>query len=333
MSEASRSAVTGNEGATGTVPLRWKLVLAALSRLPQRSLSRAWGWLADRRWPGWFQTRVNRVFAALVGVDLEEAEHGPGDYDSLSAFFVRRLRKGMRAWPDVDGVPGSPVDGIVGSFGALADGTAIQAKGISYRVSDLLGDPETTGFGSGWFITIYLSPRHYHRIHAPVDALIHEARSIPGRLLPVNLPAVQTVSDLFPRNERLVARMESDGVRSALVAVGAYNVGRISAAFDPGWGRASGRGVTNRSRAAKEGREMEVRRYDPALAVRRGEELMAFHMGSTVVLLLDGSGPGLPGLHPGLVQGQEIRLGTPLLDGALSRPGGLSPGQGGMAGV
>jgi len=330
MSEVSRPVVAGNDSATGSVPLRWKLALAALGRLPQRSLSRAWGWLADRRWPGWFQARVNRVFAALVGVELEEAEHGPEHYDSLSAFFVRRLRPGLRDWPEVDGVPGSPVDGIVGSFGALADGAAIQAKGISYRVSDLLGDPGEQGFGSGWFITIYLSPRHYHRIHAPLDALVHEARSIPGRLLPVNLPAVRTVSDLFPRNERLVARMETNGVQSALVAVGAYNVGRISAAFDPGWGRGSGMGVTNRPRAEKEGREIEVRRYDPALAVSRGEELMAFHMGSTVVLLLDGSGPGFPGLHPDLVEGQEIRLGTPLLDGALERPGGSLPGRGGI---
>ncbi|MGH7444325.1 MAG: phosphatidylserine decarboxylase, partial [Longimicrobiales bacterium] len=90
--------------------------------------------------------------------------------------------------------------------------------------------------------------------------------------------------------------------RTAVVAVGAYNVGRISAAFDPLWNGGENGWVTNRRGAAIEGRS-----YTPPIHVTRGDEIMAFHLGSTVVLLFESSvtlGPLSPG--------GEIRLGAPI---------------------
>jgi len=305
------------------VPVRWRVVIALLRILPQGALSRGWGWLAERQFPGWMQRRVNGGFARLMGVNVEEAEGTPADYASLSDFFVRCLRDGLRAWPEDAGVPGSPVDGVVGSFGRLEAGTALQAKGVGYEVGELLADEAATGrFASGYFITIYLSPRHYHRIHAPLGGELTEARAVPGRLLPVNRAAVQSVVDLFPRNERLVVLVESGSIETALVAIGAYNVGRISADFDPSWNAARGGGVTNRPG----GRGIEVRSYDPPLPVTRGQDVMAFHLGSTIVLLIDGAGGELPPFHPALREGAEILLGTPLLDGPLP-VGQPSPGR------
>ena len=321
------------------VSVRWRIVIGLLRRLPQGALSRGWGWLAERRFPTWLQRRVNESFAGLMGVDVEEAERPPADYASLSDFFVRRLRQGRRAWPEDAGVPGSPVDGVVGSFGRLDAGTALQAKGVRYEVRELLaGEASRASFARGYFITIYLSPRHYHRIHAPIGGRLTEARAVPGRLLPVNRAAVQSVVDLFPRNERLVVLGESCGIATALVAIGAYNVGRISADFDPSWNAARGGGVTNRP---AQGAGLEVRSYDPPLAVMRGQDLMAFHLGSTIVLLIDGArgnrredgdtgaGADLPPFHPDLREGAEIRLGAPLLAGPLPTdpvsPDGMSP--------
>lgn len=300
-----------------SVPLRWRLALAFLRRLPQAALSRAAGRLAEIRIPRPFRGLVNGTFARLVGVDLTESEGSPRDYPSLSAFFVRGLRPGVRTWPDGDGIPGSPVDGRVGACGPLLEGTALQAKGIAYPVSELLGSPEDgSTFRQGWYVTVYLSPRHYHRIHAPVSGRIARARAIPGRLLPVNRHAVRGVRDLFPRNERLAVRIDTDDLRIAVVAVGAFNVGRIAAAFDPEWNGPGGRGVTNQKRS----RRPMGRTYDPPLSVRRGDELMRFHLGSTVVLLVSpvggshGSAEEVPGLelHSGLVPDREIRLGDPL---------------------
>ena len=61
------------------------------------------------------------------------------------------------------------------------------------------------------------------------------------------------------------------------------------------------------------------RRYDPALEVARGDELMAFHLGSTVILLLP---PGSPELTAACRPGQEVRLGEALVQPA--RQGDLS---------
>src|SRR5690606_37874720 len=136
-------------------------------------------------------------------------------------------------------------------------------------------------FRDGDFITLYLSPRHYHRVHAPLAGAVVAARHVPGALLPVNRAAVAHVPELFPRNERVVAYLETAAGRLVVVAIGAYNVGRISTAFDAAWAGGA-RGVTNRP-----GARPESRHYEPPVRLERGAELMAFHLGSTVVLLFE----------------------------------------------
>jgi phosphatidylserine decarboxylase len=301
------------------IPLRWRAALALLQRLPQGLLSRGTGWLAERRIPSPLRRPVLGGFAAATGIDMEEADRALAEYPSVSELFTRRLRDGARTWPDDPSVPASPVDGVIGAFGVIRDDTALQAKGRSYTVSGLLGSGEDVGrFDGGAFLTIYLSPRHYHRIHAPVTGTIGSARSIPGALLPVNAPAVAGVPELFPRNERLIAGIRGAWGEVCLVAVGAFNVGRISAAFDPEWNGADRKGVTNRRGVW----EPEQREYRPPLPIRRGDEFMAFHLGSTVVLLFSPEVWEGMAFRSEVAEGREIRLGAPLL---TSRPD-VSPG-------
>src|SRR5690606_22162738 len=142
----------------------------------------------------------------------------------------------------------SPVDGATGQVGRIRSGRVLQAKGRWYSIAELIGDAlEAERYEGGSFVTLYLSPRDYHRIHAPCDGAIAYARHIPGALLPVNAAAVAHVPDLFPRNERLLCAIDGPLGRVTVVAVGAYNVGRISAAFDPDWraGEGETRWVTN----------------------------------------------------------------------------------------
>ncbi|MGI9180692.1 MAG: phosphatidylserine decarboxylase, partial [Longimicrobiaceae bacterium] len=115
-------------------------------------------------------------------------------------------------------------------------------------------------------------------------------------------------ADLFARNERLLCYLDGPLGRMAVVAVGAYKVGRISAAFDPLWNAAPGdrRGVTNRPRT-----KGEVREYDPPVGVRQGDEVMAFPLGSTVVLLFE---PGRVEFASGLRPGRELRLGEAIAE-------------------
>ncbi|HSG50199.1 MAG TPA: archaetidylserine decarboxylase [Longimicrobiales bacterium] len=287
-----------------SVPLRWRATLATLDRLPQGALSRAFGWLADRRIAGPLRPLVLGGFASAVGIRMEEAELPLTAYASVNALFVRRLRPGVRTWPSDPRLLVSPVDGVLGAFGTVEDGTLLQAKGLPYRAADLLGsDEEARPFMGGRFITLYLSPRHYHRIHTPVPGAVRSARHVPGALLPVNGPAVAGVERLFARNERLLAHLDTALGRVAVVAVGAYNVGRISTAFDPAWSGTGKDWVTNRRDPPP-----PERHYDPGIPLGPGQELMAFHLGSTIVLLTE---PGIA-LEADLAPGSEVTVGTVL---------------------
>ena len=276
----------------------WRLILAALRRLPQGALSRSFGRLADTPLPRSLRKPVLGAFARAVGIDASEAELPLSDYGSMNQFFVRRLKNGARPWQLSQHEAGSPVDGVVGQLGTVANGRLIQAKGRVYSAAGLLHDgAEAARFDGGVFLTLYLSPRHYHRIHAPVGGTIPKALHAPGALLPVNAPSVTHIADLFARNERLLCYIDGNLGRVAVVAVGAYNVGRISAAFDELWQQPP----TNRRNAA-----LQSRAYTPPKPIVAGAEIMAFHLGSTVVLLFE---PGVR-LHRGLTPGAEIRLGS-----------------------
>lgn len=288
----------------------WRAAIAALERLPQGAISRLAGRLADLPIPPALRRPVLGAFAKAVGADLSEAEKPLDAYPTLDAFFTRRLKPGARPWRADPAGAGSPVDGILGQAGPVTAGRIVQAKGLDYTAAELLDDPGLAErFDGGTFATLYLAPRHYHRIHAPCRGRVAAARYVPGALLPVNPPAVATVDRLFARNERLVCRIDGPVGRVAVVAIGATNVGRISTAFDPGWNEPGG-GVTNRR-----GRAAATRDYDPAVEVEAGDELMAFHLGSSVVVLFE---PGRVVLDPRLEVGGEVRLGAPLASAALA---------------
>ena len=289
---------------TPDVPgLGWRATIALLQRLPQATLSRGLGRLADVPLPRPLRRGVLGTFARSLGIDVSEAEQPLENYASINAFFVRRLRPGVRSWPHDDATIASPVDGVVGQHGIIRDGTLIQAKGRYYRAAALLAaDEDAARFDGGSFVTVYLSPRHYHRIHAPCSGTIPFARHVPGALLPVNAPGVAHIPDLFPRSERVVCMIDGPLGRVAVVAVGAYNVGRISTAFDDEWAGAGGT-VANRGAHAT-----ETRRYDPPRPIRQGDEIMAFHLGSTIVALFE------PGLRLDVPSpGTEVRMGDVLL--------------------
>lgn len=281
------------------VPSRgWRITLGLLGRLPQGALSRAFGRMASVKIPKPLRRRVLSGFARLAGINAEEAAQPLEHYASINEFFVRELKPGARAWPVKAAVLGSPVESVVGQLGRIERDTLVQAKGRTYSAAALLEDhEEAQRYENGSFITLYLSPRHYHRIHAPIAGAISKARHIPGHLLPVNEPSVSHVNNLFAVNERLVCYLDSTTAgRIAIVAVGAYNVGRISSAFD----------VTLNTN--RRGVLAKTRTYDPSVHVRIGDEIMAFHLGSTVVMLLE---PNVR-LNAALEPGADILLGQPI---------------------
>ena len=249
-----------------------------VARLPQGSVSRAWGWLARQERPRVAVAALKKVFADAVGINLEDASQSDmGAYPSLEALFVRRLRPGARP---IDGDPEavvSPVDALVGATGTVDNGTLLQIKGRTYSLARLLGDEaEAARFEGGAFATLYLAPRDYHRIHAPVGGQVSQARLIVGSLMPVFEESLNKVDELFARNERIITYMDTPRHgRVAVVKVGATLVGRIKVAYDESL-------VGN-----KRGGKNRLVTYKVPKMIAKGGDLGAFELGSTVVVLAE----------------------------------------------
>lgn len=245
----------------------WKL----LKFLPRKALSRFAGVIMHWRGPfPWPQISI-RVFAWLYGINVAEAEKPIGAYQSIGDFFVRHLKPGARPLSKASAV--HVADSRILQSGAIQNGQCIQAKGISYSVRDLLVDPDWKDkFEDGYFITYYLCPTDYHRVHSPVEGLIRRAVLVPGDLWPVHDAAVGTIQNLYGVNERVVVEIASDLGAVAVVLVGATNVGSIEMAFDQGLRGNRGLPFTERV-------------YESPREIAKGGELGMFRMGSTAVVL------------------------------------------------
>jgi phosphatidylserine decarboxylase len=278
--------------------LRWgdRVRRAWLHVLSHPRLSRLVNGLAERELPGPILRPLIRAYVRAYGVDLAEAAQPITAYPSFNAFFTRRLREGVRVVDPTPGAVVSPSDSRLNSLGPVApDGLLEQIKGRTYSLQRLLGGPEAVQFAKGAQATLYLSPSMYHRVHSPVRGRIRCWRYLPGRLFPVNAQAVRLVEDLFVVNERLVIVIDGDDVGPvAVVMVGATNVGRMTLTFDGL--------VTNAGLPAT-----AVRPATP-IPVERGQELGAFNLGSTVVLLIAETAR----LGPRAKAGDLVRMGQAL---------------------
>lgn len=273
-----------------------RLLTAHQYVLPQRLLSRLAHRLSFSR-VGWFKTAFIRLFVKIFGVDLSEAtSERIRDYDCFNAFFTRRLLPDARPMPAEPRQWACPADGRISQLGRITDGALIQAKDRHFGLVDLLGEDSdaSRAFDGGWFMTVYLAPRDYHRFHMPCAGRLARARFIPGRLFSVSERTARSVPDLFARNERLALGFDTEHGPLGMVLVAAMLVSGIQV----DWLDAPA--------------SPDMPPWPPRVEYGRGDELGYFNWGSTVILLRDASlGPW----HPDLEPGTRIRVGQPLLAG------------------
>jgi phosphatidylserine decarboxylase len=254
-----------------------RAVIRALGLLPLNAVSRVAGRAVGLRLPAPLQRAEIRLFGRLFDVAFEEARDPIESFACFQDFFTRRIRDDVRPIDPAEDAFVSPCDGAWGASGTITDGTILQLKGRPYALARLLGsEDDAHAFEGGTFATLYLSPRDYHRFHAPADALVERARYIPGALWPVNGLGLHGVDGLFAENERICAhfRLRATGAAVCLVAVGATMVGSVRVEFDDL--------ATNRPGATS----IDAR-YDDAeaRAFTKGEEWGRFEFGSTIVVV------------------------------------------------
>ena len=257
--------------------------------LPQHLLSRAVGALAASE-VRWLRGPLIRAFARAYGVDMAEAERPDlASYRSFNDFFTRSLTLDARP---VDAAPGAvvgPADGVVSQSGTIERGELLQAKGIRYSfgaLADACAGPE---FEGGPFVTAYLSPKDYHRVHLPLAGRLTRTVAVPGKLFSVNAVTEAGVEGLFAINERLVMEFETAFGKMLVVMVGAMIVASIETVWDG-----------PRSPYA----EKQVDTHD--LAFEKGAEVGRFLLGSSVVLAFEA---GRVQLDPTLAPGTVVRMG------------------------
>jgi phosphatidylserine decarboxylase len=264
--------------------------------LPHQLLSRIVYYAMRWTWGPWKRLLISQLKRAYR-IDMTDALNPDLEsYPSFNAFFTRALRPDARPIADTDGLV-SPADGCISQIGAIADGRIVQAKGIDYSVAELLGgrQSDAQAFENGGFATIYLSPRDYHRVHAPFAGRLLRAIHVPGRLFSVAPWTTESIPRLFARNERLALIFDTERGPLAVVLVGAIFVSSIETVFD---------GEVTPPYAD----QVRIREYSgssaPSFAI--GAEIGRFNMGSTVIVL---SGADFPHWEPTLAAEARIRMG------------------------
>ena len=261
--------------------------------LPKNTFSRLCGIIAAWRLPGFFLVPMIRLFIRAFHVDMSEAVEPVTAYPTFNAFFTRRLKPETRPIHAQSNGLISPIDGTIGQFGLIVQGNMMQAKGLHYTLADLLDDPvRARAYENGNYITFYLAPHNYHRIHSPVSGTIKHCTYLPGQLWTVSPLGVNNVRNLFPRNERIVSYLETIRGECAVIKIGATVVGKVKLSFHSL--------QTNGWRAKR----TEVTLYHP-YPLKKGDELGWFELGSTVICCFK---PGQVHWHP-FAMGQAVRWG------------------------
>lgn len=264
--------------------------------LPQQLLTRAAWTLSSSRSP-WLSKALIGGFRRVFPVNLgEAAQANPRAYACFNDFFTRALKPDARVLADKRHRLISPCDGTLSQLGRIEQGRLIQAKGMNYSTAELLGSADwAERFSGGHFMTIYLAPYDYHRVHTPISARPIEEFRIPGQLFSVSSRTARAVPRLFSRNERMAVILDSAHGPVALVMVAALLVAGIETV----WG-----GPQDRRPGPQPRRQML-----DVPAIERGQELGRFHWGSTVILLTPAA---FPTWLPELQAGQLMRLGQAL---------------------
>ena len=275
-----------------TNPKTQRAFVALQHLLPRRLVTKIAARFAATRNP-WIKHLLITSFIQQFQVDMTEALHpDPKFYACFNDFFTRPLQEGARPIGNAEEFVLSPADGAVSELGKIHDGRIYQAKNQEYTATQLLGGNSELAehFQDGAFITVYLSPKDYHRLHMPVSGRLLSTQYIPGDYFSVNRATANYVPGVFSRNERMVCVFETDMGKMVFVLVGAMIVAGIETVW--GGGAQDGDGFKDMSETTVE--------------LQAGEEMGRFYLGSTAILLFE---KNQLSWKPALQSGNPVRMG------------------------
>lgn len=237
-------------------------------------ISHMFGKFASREFSPKIQRFINKSYVKLMRLDMSNFGK-PESYPSLNTLFTRSFQITPKQAVEQGDII-SPCDALVTECGKVEGAMAMQIKGMEYDLAGLLSGKYAKYldlFEGGEYINLYLSPRDYHRYHAPFDLDMISVLHIPGKLYPVNMPLLKYKLNLFIENERVVIEcIDSDGIRHFIVLVGALNVGKMVFIFD------------DRIKTNTKLRQRSFYSYAEPIKLQMAELFGWFEMGSTILM-------------------------------------------------
>ena len=240
--------------------------------VPKNFLSFVVGRFVHIRWPAPLGPWLVEWFIKRYHVNMSEAKEA--SYNSIGELFTRYLKPGVRPICGASYV--HPADSTLVQIQTIQGDFLVQAKGKTYSFKEFIKgtDQQVGEFYGGKALTYYLCPTDCHRVYSPMEGQINSCHYIPGRLWPVNPWAMEHISQLFSLNERVVTWIKTPRGPLVVVMVGATNVGWISLSFEK---------IKTNHKPFR--RPLYITYLERVVRIQKAQELGAFHMGSTVIVL------------------------------------------------
>jgi len=217
-----------------------------------------------------------KLYIRIFKINLKECEEEKiENYHTFCDFFTRKLKKGVHKIHENDDSIISSCDGRILQFGKITNQSILQVKGKNTPINELLvNDKELSSiYANGSFLTIYLSPKDYHRVHIPFSGKLMKSLHVPGRLFSVADHAVECINNLYSKNERLVCHFKNDDSFFSVILVGAINVSSIETQW---------KGEVSPPMPKK---VITTKYGNKNISFDKGNEIGMFKSGSTVILL------------------------------------------------
>jgi len=198
------------------------------------------------------------VFKRLYRINWPDTSN----FKNLGEFFLRKIPLSIQDSALISPVEGNCLEGPAPAHPPLQ----LTVKGIRYTWSDFFEInwrdlPEAT------YWNLYLAPHNYHWVHACCSGSDLEGFYHSGALFPVNHWGRKIAPQLYSENERLTFRWKSPHFGWVyMICVGAMAVSGLRSSKGP----------------VREGAWTPL-----SNTVSRAEELLAFELGSTVILLIE----------------------------------------------
>ncbi len=216
-----------------------------------------------------------RPFSKSFQINEKEMDRPLHQYDSLQDFFTRKLKDGIRPINPEPSTLVSPVDGVLSCAGKIVDNQTFYIKDHLYSLPEILGsEKKAATYKNGYYYVLYLSPRHYHRIHYPITGTLASRYALGEKSFPVNNFGMTYGDKPFSTNYRLISELSTRYGNVAVVKVGALNINSI---------------------------QLLHAEND----CNKGEELGYFTFGSTVLLFIEEHASFTPCIH----ENKEVQVG------------------------